>query len=298
MAELEEGKVPERDSEKEPKKGGKNSLQSFLSRKVKIFGREIPIPLLMLGALVLGIIVFSILGKRRGNGESTQQTDDTQSSFGFSERPNSLNDMAQGSMVASEGELSADLGQTFTPSPLPSFEPLPVITPSPLPEPQLPYADFGNYFTPAPIADFQPINTGLPMPVEQPFYPIRDVLPSVPPTINRTPATMIRGGTKGKEPKARTLPVVTPRPTPIGGTPKPALKPIKPPAPRPMPKPPAPLPPRVGGSIGGFVLPRPPVVRPPVVQPRPVPVPPRTIIGGSKPKPGTKPLPGKAGFLR
>jgi len=237
-----EGKAPIKKS---------NPLQSFLSRKIKIGGREIPMPLIVLGALGVGIVLFTVIGKKRsgnGGGEGVQTAED-QPDFGFSEKP-SLSERAEGSMADSAEDFQTDFGAAISPPTL--FEPQPIaIEPiSPLPIPELPYSGFGSgifepAFTPAPFEQpqyFQPIEIPqtLPQIPQSPFGRIRSFVgggtkgkqvkqPIQPPI--QVPRTIpIIGGTKGKLPKTPQRPVSLPA---IRPPVQPIRTPIRPPTPRP-----------------------------------------------------------------
>lgn len=160
---LEEGEIREPDSNEKKGKSKSNPLQSLLSKKVKIFGREIPMPLIILAALGIGIVLFTLIGKKGGsrNTENQETTEDT-SSLGFSEGSGSLGEYAQSSAGASQGELLSDLGgslpiEPVTPSP---FEPVqtPSLDISPLPMPELPYTGSlaDSLFAPPPYGDMYP----------------------------------------------------------------------------------------------------------------------------------------------
>lgn len=283
---LEEGEVSEREtkpkdeSNKSSAKG--NPLQNFLSRKVKIAGREIPLPLIVLGALGIGIVLFSIINRGKGRGVGLSVNPDEGRSLGTSE---GVSDRVFSGGQKTEDELTGDLGEAFTPIPI---EPLPVsqpFTPAPiaplpdlgyaplpsggfstLPVPQLPYADFGSgMFQPeAPQSFGYPEQEPMPLPsIRQPITPIDRALPI--PGIQRPPG---RGINKPPEGRIGRRPGVQPKPTPD----RPSVG-RRPPQ-RPMP---------------GGVLPRPQPARPSITRQRPTPIRPQPlprIIPTPRPQPG------------
>ncbi len=165
---FEEAERPE--SEKPERKAKGNPLQSFLNRKVKIFGKEIPMPLILLAAVGVGLLLFMVMGKRgRIGGETNEtQTPDNAPNLGLSEAP-SLNGKAEQSAGVSASEFQSDFGSTIAPTG--SFEAQPITTPamSALPVPQLPYGDLGGQFFTPPFLG----NEG-----QQGFYPIQT--PNIP----------------------------------------------------------------------------------------------------------------------
>ncbi|MCI0560315.1 MAG: hypothetical protein MN733_17655, partial [Nitrososphaera sp.] len=162
----------------EPTKAGKsaNPLQSLLSRKVKIFGREFPMPLILLGAIGVGIVIFAVTRRRGfGVGARSAAAEAEEPGFGISTLP----ELAEASQVESIGDMRADLGAgvpEISPlEPFPQFEAF-----QPLPVPELPFsniADIGAFQARPQLSFFDQT-----LPLEPLFTPIRDVLPSLPTT--------------------------------------------------------------------------------------------------------------------
>jgi len=177
---FEEGDTENKGERNEPKSKG-NPLQSLLKKKVKIFGREIPMPIIILGALGIGIVIFTLIGKKGGGGSQT--TDEEVTPLGENEpTPFGVSERAESGMQSGLEEFKADVGQTLPPVPQP-FESLPALESfSPLPIPELPYAG-GNNFAPLTPAENYPVSGNLPIET-QPI--VRDVLPD---TFRGTPAT-------------------------------------------------------------------------------------------------------------
>lgn len=238
------------EQEKTTKKAS-NPLASILKKKVKIFGREIPMPLIILGALGIGIVIFTLIGKK-GGGRSDNAEQEETSDIGFSEQPQNLGEFAQNGANTSIDEMQSDLGSVLPIEPLPSdsFSPMPLSSYdiSPLPTPELPYSSgfadsFGTlpsfgaqYPAQVPYEQVPIVQYNQPTaPSEQPPLSPRFATGKVRAIASETPAPVIRSPFKAlpvkKPAKATPKPVANPQPVRLPTPPpKTILPPVRPPA--------------------------------------------------------------------
>jgi hypothetical protein len=306
MPELDEGEVPKKEpSESKTVSSIKgNPLQKFLSRKIKIGGKEIPLPLIVLGIVGLGVIAFTLLNKGKSGGRSATASPGESASLGESEGLGGRTFASQGQ---STDEMQADLGNAFTPTPI---EPLPNVpmgasyTPHPVPDigyaslPDIPQSSYGGGFSPLPVpelpyADFGaqsypeiPANVSYPEPV-----PGRAPKPNRFDDFNPVKARKnypLPERAPGRNPKPTRAPVPA-KPGTIIDRLKGAYRPMPAPVPRPIP---SKILPRPSGSprIGLPYIPKP--APRPVVKPTPLPYwPGQKITPKPAPRPVVRPKP-------